>query len=298
MMELDTIPETRVLVDEILHSIFFLGNLRDPTFSPQTFLSDDILTELKDRYPRPFTHYSTQLPRRSPFSCVLDMFVHLCGKEEEDKIKDSLRELFNEMGQTCEKRPLSSSTICISQTSDPGRYYGVSMSTSGRNPGQIMVAASCLKSWHSYVAGAVMTFYPDIQNDFDGTIKLPERVRCQTFSLSNGREMPPCGACGNLFGLGRVEDKSWAYGNCAEVESVSNLIKNVETVREEARPKSEKCTEEKREMAEERVKKKLITLLKLVENTKLAKLAKQLQCGKIKFTDLFYDPYISERRSD
>ncbi|MEQ2250223.1 hypothetical protein ILYODFUR_037698, partial [Ilyodon furcidens] len=82
------------LVDEILHSIFFLGKINIVPFSPEEIISDeDILSQLKEKYSRPFECYETQLPRRSPFSCVLDMVVLQTGPESENQIKQTLRDL-------------------------------------------------------------------------------------------------------------------------------------------------------------------------------------------------------------
>ena len=63
-----------VLTLQILHSIFFLGKINDPQHPPESIVTDaEMLENLKNTYPRPFDHYSSQLPKRSPFSCVLDM---------------------------------------------------------------------------------------------------------------------------------------------------------------------------------------------------------------------------------
>lgn len=109
------------------------------------------------------------------------------------------------------------------------------MSTSGSLAGKIMVAASCCSSWHDYVAGAVMTYIPNKAKDpnIGGTIKLPENMRCEAFSLSNGRKMPPCKSCRTLFSLpmtntlndDSTSEQGYPIGNCAEVESLSNLFK-------------------------------------------------------------------------
>ncbi|XP_039679227.1 uncharacterized protein LOC120573515 isoform X3 [Perca fluviatilis] len=184
MLELNSEHAT-VLVDEILHSIFFLGKINDPQHPPESIVTDaDMLDGLKIIYPRPFDHFSSQLPKRSPFSCVLDMIVLLTGEENEEEIKKKVREITKQLrrGRT---RPLISSTICVSQIPNSVRYYGVSMSTAGRIPGRIMVAASCLSSWDRYVAGAVMTYYLNNANipDFDGIIRLPENVRCEAFNI-------------------------------------------------------------------------------------------------------------------
>lgn len=115
------------------------------------------------------------------------------------------------------------------------------MSTSGRIAGRIMVAASCCSSWDEYVAGAVMTYFPKKTKDpnIDGTIKLPKNVRCEAFSLSDGRQMDPCKPCDILFSLSMTNIEPNAKvkiknpGNCAEVESLSNLFKCERQVKEQ-----------------------------------------------------------------
>ncbi|XP_067468102.1 uncharacterized protein [Thunnus thynnus] len=259
---------TTLLVDEILHSIFFLGKIKTPPFTPQDIVNDDEMYDaLKYCYPRPFDLYSSQLPKRSPFSCVQDMIVHLEGQENEDKIIQTLQQLIHRLkeGNTDELVP---STICVSQKSvNAVRHYGVSMSTSGANPGQIMTAASCFSIWDDYVAGAVMTYYPKKvkKSYFDGTIKLPEYVRCQAFNFSKGGPKDPCRSCANLFGLHTTYKKEWAYGNCAEAESVSNLLKNEEDVKVKAQPTSETCTEKNRLIAKEDVLKHLKSVLRMMK---------------------------------
>ncbi|XP_028419406.1 uncharacterized protein LOC114545331 [Perca flavescens] len=262
---LDLKDEATKLMDEILHSIFFLGKINDPDFAPESIVTDTKRLEgLKDIYPRPFDHYSSQLPKRSPFSCVLDMIVLLTGQENEEEIKKKVREITKQLSSKGNTKPLKPTTICVSQFQNSVRYYGVSVSTAGPEPGRIMVAASCLSSWDSYVAGAVMTFYPNKTKKrcFDGTIKLPENVSCKAFNILQGEELPACRACKNLFGLKTDGTKEWPYGNCAEVESLSNLFKNIEEVREQARLTLANNTEENRKKAEECFKTELGKLLK------------------------------------
>nr|XP_046273042.1 uncharacterized protein LOC124074311 isoform X1 [Scatophagus argus]XP_046273043.1 uncharacterized protein LOC124074311 isoform X1 [Scatophagus argus] len=259
------------LVDEVLHSIFFLGKFIIPQYNPESILSDDdMLNTLKTVYPNPFQLYSSQLPKRSPVSCVLDMIVGITGQENEGEIKECLQKLMLRLMQD-DATYLISSTICVSQLknlSDSHRYYGVSMSTFGPMPGRIVTAASCLSYWDSCVAGAVMTYdFKKIKKTyFDGTIQLPENsVRCEAFSISRGTQMPPCRSCGNLFGLTTSEERQWPYGNCAEVESVSNLLKNETELKEQVRPTSETSTDVNRREAEESVRKELMNCLKTVE---------------------------------
>ncbi|CAK6961011.1 uncharacterized protein LOC128373941 [Scomber scombrus] len=273
MVELNTISSehTTLYVDEFLHSIFFLGKIKNsPKYTPQMIVGDDEMYDaLKEDYPRAFELYSSQLPKRSPLSCVLDMIVHLEGQQNEDLIIKRLQQLICRLKED-KRDELVSSTICVSQKSNipnSDRYYGVSMSTSGREAGQIVIAASCLSIWDDYVAGAVMTYYPEWvkKKYFDGTIKLSEDVRCQAFSLCKGGPMLPCISCANLFGLMKSENKEWAYGNCAEAESLSNLLKQEENVKKKARPTSTLWTEKNRQRATERVMKYLRRTLLSIE---------------------------------
>ncbi len=141
------------------------------------------------------------------------------------------------------------------------------MSTSGRNPGRIIVAASCLSgNWDSYVAGAVMTYNwkKERRGSYDGTITIPESVRCEAFRLSDSKYMIPCKSCGNMFGLETDGKDKWAYGNCAEVESLSNLLKKEAAVREQARPTPASYTDANREAAEESVLRELKDCLRML----------------------------------
>ncbi|KAF6716966.1 hypothetical protein FQA47_002699 [Oryzias melastigma] len=107
-----TPQDTSVLVDEVLHSLFFLGVINSPPFSPRSLLDDDdeILDYLKIEYPLPFQLYLTQLPRRSPFSCLLDMVASLYGQENEDQIKDKLKIILHQMKEGTNFQILFSST--------------------------------------------------------------------------------------------------------------------------------------------------------------------------------------------
>lgn len=156
------------------------------------------------------------------------------GEENEDAIKKDLSYRVKNM-KLMKKMNFIGTCICISQknlSSGPKtvRYYGASMSCNGKKAGQIMVAVSCLRTWHDGVSNAVMTYKPDKtkRENFDGTMKLPESVRCQAFNVWRGENMDPCKSCVALFGLNEPtqpsEVKSWPYGNCAEAESLSKFL--------------------------------------------------------------------------
>lgn len=56
-----------------------------------------------------------------------------------------------------------------------------------------------------------------------------------------------------MFGLNTAQTKEFPYGNCAETESLSNLLKKEADVREKIRPRSAQYTEAKRDEARGRV---------------------------------------------
>ncbi|KAF6737118.1 hypothetical protein FQA47_019723 [Oryzias melastigma] len=240
MLELNnrTQQDTSMLVEEILHSVFFLGQIYSPSFSPRSLLDDDMFDALEKEYPQPFQLYSTRLPRRSPFSCLLEMVVCFYGQENEDQIRNKLKDVVHQMKEGSSSQILFSSTICISHTHNSCRYYGVSMSTRGRSAGEILVAASCFSNWHRSVSDAVMTYYPDKQKKsyFSRNMQLPPDVKCEVFNISEGRPMDLCRSCSDLFGLDTTVKKRWGYGHCAEAESLSNLFKGEPRVIEQLKP--------------------------------------------------------------
>ena len=157
------------------------------------------------------------------FSCRFQV-VHRYRPHNEHRIVTELSGLVQGL-ELREKYKLSSPTICVSEFG-PNKYYGASMSCEGRTAGRIMIAVSCLHTWHTSVSDAVMSYFPGKQkrNDFDGTFNLPVSVSCRAYSLRDRQVIPPCVSCSNLFGLRTTETKKFVYGNCAEAESVSRLL--------------------------------------------------------------------------
>ncbi|XP_045077972.1 uncharacterized protein LOC121571877 isoform X2 [Coregonus clupeaformis] len=212
-------------VDEMLQSIFFLGRINTPQYTPNDILGEDYVRKMEEEFKGPFKSYERKLPKRTPFSCVLDMVVSLFGPDE---IKQKLTEIAAAIATSGDDR-FTSSTICISQSG--GCYYGASMSCKGRRQGQIMIAVSCLCTWHYGVSNAVMTYKPDKtkRNNFDGTMQLPQKVKCQAFNVTSGKVISPCDSCVDLFGLktsaqSNKKNGGWVHGHCAEAESLSKLL--------------------------------------------------------------------------
>ncbi|XP_013874184.1 uncharacterized protein LOC106524771 [Austrofundulus limnaeus] len=262
-MEVEIEEDTSELVDELLHSIFFLGRLTYQFFLPERiFEGSDLLDDLMSNYPNAFELYMSHVPRRSPFSCVLDMIVHLIGQENVELIKEELGQLSSTLVQNDNSKILNSTMVCISWA-ESVRYYGVSMSTHHKPGRQIVIAASCLNFWDDCVADAVMTYCPQKKKKkyFDGTIRLPAEVRCEAFNIRERRSMPPCVSCSDLFGLQTTETENKSpYGNCAEAESLSKLFKN-ENVKERVQ-RSDNWNKQDRTRAEQDVLRHLKQVLK------------------------------------
>ncbi|XP_045077974.1 uncharacterized protein LOC121571879 isoform X2 [Coregonus clupeaformis] len=228
MVELSNYEDApKEYVDEMLQSIFFLGRINTPQYTPNDILGEDYVRKMEEEFKGPFKSYERKLPKRTPFSCVLDMVVSLFGPDE---IQQKLSEIATDM---LGEHKFTSSTICISESEEC--YYGASMSCKGKIPGQIMIAVSCLHTWHYGVSNAVMTYKPDRnkRNNFDGTMQLPQCVKCQAFNVMSGEEMSPCKSCVDLFGLktsAQSDKKRWAHGHCAEAESLSKLLYEEEEI--------------------------------------------------------------------
>ncbi|KAG7245180.1 hypothetical protein INR49_023746 [Caranx melampygus] len=177
---------TEGTANKMIHCIFFLGRVNNIRYTPEQFISNQI--------------------------------VMLKQKENEDEIKKSLRDIASELKPTF---PVSF-TMCVSQPpNSASKYYGVSMSTVGPNPGIIVLAAACLSNnWDDYVAEAVMAY-------------------------------------------SRTDDKtSWPYGNCAEAESLSNLLKNEQDVKNQTTRESVTYTPQNRQKDRESMRKALDDVLK------------------------------------
>lgn len=197
---------------------------------------------------------------------VSSQVVHLEGQEHEDDIRETLQELVKKLMKGASNTTLYSTTICISagNSTNSVRHYGVSMSTNGRPAGQILVAASCLNFWEEHVADAVMSYYPKKSRKtyFDVTIQLPAGVRCEAFNIGSRKAISPCRSCKNMFGLVTTEKQAWPYGNCAEAESLSNLVRE-EDVRERVQ-RNGNWTEENQGRAKRAVERHLRNELKKV----------------------------------
>ncbi|XP_060721765.1 uncharacterized protein LOC132842857 [Tachysurus vachellii] len=274
-------------MDEMLHSIFFLGYIHKLRLAPETFFKGtETVTGAKEMFPRPFEMYKSHLPTRTPFSILLDMMEIIHDTEENilTKLQKLLEKLkfpppLHKPGNTYEQfYSLESTVICVCYLdSDPQRYYGASLSCRKGNAKRILIDVSCLKTWHELVSHAVMSFYPEGPGD---GITFPTSVKCQAyFRDSNGyNKRGPCYKCHQLFNL-RDPDPGKGdhpYGNCAEAECLSKLLLINPYIQEET-------------LMENHTEENLQNLRRLTT----ARLTEQLQKVDIQMNDeniLFYSP--------
>ncbi|XP_036421613.1 uncharacterized protein LOC118805114 [Colossoma macropomum] len=228
------------LLDQMLHSILFLGNIHAARYPPEVIFADeDIYDKSMCAFPTPFTRYREDVPQRTPFSYFLELIVRYCGEHEEE-VKAILREILRGCKKSDIQYPLISSVISICQVSNK-RYYGGSLTCPGEIEREIMTAVSCLHVWHPYVSSAVLGVFPEDTTEPrfpDGAITLPDSVVCRAFDIENLSEVkPPCERCHELYSLPNHTNNRNNPGNCAETEAISNLLVNEEGVTDETQMK-------------------------------------------------------------
>lgn len=152
------------------------------------------------------------------------------GESNEDEVKGVLKTILPLCKRSGCIYPLISSVICICQTSEfSKKYYGCSLTCSDDIVREIMTAISCLHVWHPYVSSAVLGVFPKdtVEAEFpDGTITLPDSVRCRAYAMEDITEVNPCQRCHELYSLPNPSENRNNPGNCAETETLSNLLEN------------------------------------------------------------------------
>lgn len=102
---------------------------------------------------------------------------------------------------------LEATVICVCSGSGSNLYYGASLSCRGETAKRIMIDVSCLKTWHEYVAHAVMSFYPD---EASGDSIIFPKLTCQAYyrdwNANVYMKRNPCLNCKNLFNLPNAEE--------------------------------------------------------------------------------------------
>ncbi|KAK6469526.1 hypothetical protein HHUSO_G31792 [Huso huso] len=237
---------------EVLHSIFFLGNINDVKIDPMEFFTDIVGEEIKKKFPEAFEKYDTHLPTRTPFSILLDAVVLIKGNQNQKDVMEYLSALLKELSVPKPKKAthsnyytLEATVICMCHYERNGlkglnpnpNFYGGSLSCKGLKERKVMIALSCLEPWTPAVAYAVAFA------DEGAYIKLPKDVISEAFQrdlkTDSYLEKAPCTNCITIFRgvsfkpcyTGNNKKELWPYGNCAETESLSKLLKADLTLR-------------------------------------------------------------------
>ncbi|MGH0178482.1 UNVERIFIED_CONTAM: hypothetical protein FKN15_077485 [Acipenser sinensis] len=252
--QVDRMALSRSALSYVLHSIFFLGNINDVKIDPMEFFTHKVGEEIKKKFPEAFEKYDTHLPTRTPFSILLDAVVLIKGNQNQKDVMEYLSALLKEMSVPKPNRvthsnyyTLEATVICICHYERNGlkgpnpnpNFYGGSLSCKGLKEWKVMIALSCLEPWTPAVAYAVAFA------DEGAYIKLPKDVISEAFQRDLKTdiylEKAPCTNCITIFkGVsfkpsckGKNKKEPWPYGNCAETESLSKLLKADLTLREQ-----------------------------------------------------------------
>ncbi|KAK6477821.1 hypothetical protein HHUSO_G21434, partial [Huso huso] len=234
-------------LNQLLHSIFFLGSIHILNIKPEEFFLQEEVESLKRilglKFSEPSEKCNTHLPTRTPFSILLDAVVNISQNEEQ--VKNHLVNVFNNLKLKSSDNKyynyytLEATVICITHYEKANRektdtFYGASLSCRGDLEKKLMIQLSCLKTWNYAVAYAV-SFAQE-----GGAVQFPSEVICRSFKRHwterNYYGVPPCKNCTSVFQnitfthrdknneSAETNKPPWPYGNCAETESLSKLL--------------------------------------------------------------------------
>nr|XP_023693503.1 uncharacterized protein LOC111857175 isoform X2 [Paramormyrops kingsleyae] len=258
---------------EILHCIFFHCHIYRPPIHdkqsiypkeiqskllihPVNVLREDLHSKLSKKFPDVFQSYTSQLPRRSPFSILLEVVVETTAERSETAILRELARLNDQMIIKISDRKSSANDFCFAaavvscsgfERSDlvTQEYFGASMSCKGPITTMIFISVACIETWNDNVAHGVC-----LAANGHRSITLPDTVWSRAHRLRSPREggnnshtykaRSPCLWCKNTFPnvtfspIDTAQNEpTWQCGNCAECEAISNLLNGETSVSEE-----------------------------------------------------------------
>ncbi|XP_077314951.1 uncharacterized protein LOC143935167 [Lithobates pipiens] len=248
------LEETNATKDEVFqylqrvyHAIFFFGHINNPQVNPRDFFPANAWNNIQDTFQKPLAEYKTHLPSQTPYSILLEYITEFYdGKKEsileelEKRNKELLVNFYkDEKNQLQPKNfALSATVISHSCVSNPysANAYGASIAYKGTVPRQLMIAISALLVWDKVISYEVRC------KESGRGIQFPHGVcgYSYKFNTSNNKykPTPPCTKCYTSYIIkfdpkfvktNKQED--WPHGNCAETESLSNLLRHNENIR-------------------------------------------------------------------
>ncbi|KAE8576098.1 hypothetical protein XENTR_v10004057 [Xenopus tropicalis] len=236
-------------MQRLLHAIFFLGYINDPSVSPMEFIpSLNNLQELiKTKFPEPCEKYKTHLPRQTPYSILLEYIGRGMFNNNNELMEQlvafnkSLWQLGDENGETLVANDFAFAAAVIAHSKyDDAKTsivtYGASMSCKGKDLRKLMIAISTLHVWHKAISYAVCCGNKQVK------IKFRDHFYCNAYNFSTKEyayiPVSPCSLCYCMYEnvtfhpeFNSNKYASWAYGNCGETESFSKLLLLLESSR-------------------------------------------------------------------
>ncbi|XP_044154557.1 uncharacterized protein LOC122941399 isoform X1 [Bufo gargarizans] len=236
--------------EQVLHSIFFFGYINKKKILPEDFLPEEVISQLKNLFPKPFREYNTHLPYYTPYSILLEYMTRIIGAEDPDLFMQELTKVNQSLWKVCDEQgnqPIANdfaataSTVsycCVIDTNNGKvleKAYGASMSCKGKIQREIMIALSALHVWDKAISYAV-------SSKGKHPITFPDRVHCRAYSIIAQRgaykEKRPCKRCNQLYKVNFIpgyeaDNREYPYGNCAENESLSRLLQAETNIRNE-----------------------------------------------------------------
>ncbi|KAM5135115.1 uncharacterized protein ACMZJ9_017731 [Mantella aurantiaca] len=238
-------------LQRVYHSIFFFGHINRLQIKPEEFITNKKREALKEKFPKPFQEYNTHLPRQTPYSILLEYITKIYGgdhesilEELEKRNKDLLDNCYDDEGNKLSAKNFSLSAPVIAHScfkdscnDSENIAYGSSLAYKGSVPSRIMIAISALFVWDKVISYAVRC------GDNGCGIKFPLGVCCYAYQFDTKthkyQRIPPCVKCFTMFIVKfdptyakTDKQEDWRYGNCAETESLSNLLNYNEDMRD------------------------------------------------------------------
>ncbi|XP_051965499.1 uncharacterized protein LOC127631422 [Xyrauchen texanus] len=169
---------------EVLHSIFFLGNIHKNKIMPTDFFAEKEFSQLYNKFSKPFNEFCTHLPTRTPFSILLDVVVKIKGSQNEIEVMEYLLTLLKQLNVP--KKPyfnyytLEATVICICHYEMTGEKQRTSSMeppcpARGLESSRSSFPSRDRHTWTLKVAYAVALA------DEGGAIQLPQTVKCKAF---------------------------------------------------------------------------------------------------------------------
>ncbi|KAG5260514.1 hypothetical protein AALO_G00308500 [Alosa alosa] len=175
----------------MIHSILFSIHILDETITWDKMVTPEVAKILRKDFDTAIEGSQNQLPRRTPFSCLLDMIVQVEGKEFATLKKAS--EIFQKIN-TKSKNQLTGKKICITYCEENKQIFsfGASIMHAENKYKEIWIFLSCLHTWHPHVSYAVMkcSRKETREKTFPGL-----QASITAYDINTSDEENPCDVC-------------------------------------------------------------------------------------------------------